>query len=208
MTRHLRLVQTLDRRTGPSTLRLLSGSWDSMKLINEICLILLVSRCAQHLGAGHGQTVGNADESFTTQGRIGYWHRAWDRGPHTAALETQPFGLVTFSMFGSGAYGPQGALGKKKPQCPVSSTDGRRGRGARAGFPLRAGCATASGRLGCVSVPHPTLHGLLGVSGYGSIGSRWTASPMSGPPLPPLPTKDCSRTQASRTIDVFKKKTQ
>ncbi len=61
-------------------------------------------------GAGHGQTVGNADESFITRGRIGYLHRAWDRGPHTAALETQPFGLVTFSMFGSGMYGLWGAL--------------------------------------------------------------------------------------------------
>ena len=93
-----------------------SGSWDSMKLINEICLILFVSRCARRLrGAGHGQTVGNADESFITRGRISYLHRAWDRGPHTAALETQPFGLVIFSMFGSGTYGPWGALGKKKP---------------------------------------------------------------------------------------------
>ena len=116
MTRPPTPVQTLDRRTGPSSSRLPSGSWDSMRLINEICLILLVSRCAQHLGAGHGQTVGNADESFITRGRIGYLHRAWDRGPHTAALETQPFGLVTFSMFGSGAYGPWGALGKKKNQ--------------------------------------------------------------------------------------------
>ena len=157
-----------------------------------------------NLGAGHGQTVGNADESFITRGRIGYWHRAWDRGPHTAALETQPFGLVIFSMFGSGAYGPWGALKKKTPRIPRARPDCGRTGFAGAGFPLRAGCATASGRLGCVSVPHPTLHGLLGVRGYGSIGSRWTASPMSGPPLPPLPTKDCSRAQASRTIDVFK----
>ena len=83
-----------------------------MGLINEICLILLVSQCAQHLGAGHGQTVSNADESFITRGRISDVHHAWDRSPHTAVLQTQPFGLVTFSMFGLGAYGLWGALGR------------------------------------------------------------------------------------------------
>ena len=101
------------------------------------------------------RTVGDADESFIQAGRIGHLHRGGDCRPRSGAPETQPFGLVTFSMFGSGAYGPQGALGKKKTQCPVSSTDGRRGRSVRAGFPLRAVRAIASGRMGVFRCPTP-----------------------------------------------------
>ena len=112
-----------------------------------------------NLGAGHGQTVGNADESFITRGRISYLHRAWDRGPHTAALETQPFGLVIFSMFGSGAYGPWGALGKKK------NPPGSRGLGLTVGgqglrergFPFGQCVPPLRGALGvfrCPTLPY------------------------------------------------------